>query len=307
MGAPGAGRPAFEQFAAQGAISAEKPKPATESTPEASQTHQTATQPIAPIEKEVSGSAPANKQEGGKGQACEVRRRRNHGTRASFQAGFPTAQAVTDVSGRGVGMGVVKRSIEKLRGTVGLDSQLGRRTTISIRLPMTLAIIEGLSVGVQDGRYVMSLSNVEECIELTFEEGEDQEQAERGRNGNHLVKIHGDLVPYIRLRDWFEVGGDQPSIEQIVVVRQGEQRMGFCIDEVIGQQQTVIKGLGKAYQDVQDSFAGATIMGDGSVAMIIDINQNEEGRSKYLCSQSNFDVFRANPSSEACIGFGIRA
>jgi len=179
-----------------------------------------------------------------------------------FEPGFSTARTVSDVSGRGVGMDVVKRSIQDLGGQVTIDSTLGVGTTITITLPLTLAIIEGLMVAVSDERYVLPLSSVEECVELKREQTEAE-----GRK--RLVDIRGELVPFMRLRDWFDVPGDKPDIEQIVVTRLGEERFGFSVDEVIGQYQTVIKRLGKIYEGVE-GLAGATVLGDGGVAMILD-------------------------------------
>ncbi|MFZ0257170.1 MAG: chemotaxis protein CheA [Gammaproteobacteria bacterium] len=180
-----------------------------------------------------------------------------------FEPGFSTAKTVSNVSGRGVGMDVVKRSIESLRGKVRVTGQPGRGTTVTVELPLTLAIIEGLLVRVAEGRYVLPLSLVEECIELT------QLDADRA-NGNRLIEVRGDLVPYVRLREWFDEGGARPPIEQIVVTRLGETRFGFTVDQVIGQHQTVIKSLGKLYEDVE-GLAGGTILGDGGVALILDV------------------------------------
>jgi two-component system chemotaxis sensor kinase CheA len=179
-----------------------------------------------------------------------------------FEAGFSTAEQVSNVSGRGVGMDVVKRSIHDLGGQVTLHSEYGQGSTIKIILPMTLAIIEGLMVSVADERYVLPLSAVEECVE--FHEDLDSQS-----NGKRLVEIRGELVPYLRLREWFNVSGSIPPIEQIVVTRMGDKRFGFSVDEVIGQYQTVIKRLGKVYEGTI-GLSGATILGDGSVAMILD-------------------------------------
>lgn len=179
-----------------------------------------------------------------------------------FDAGFSTAKTVSNVSGRGVGMDVVKRSIESLRGKVWIDSEPGKGSTVTVELPLTLAIIEGLLVQVGEERYVLPLSLVEECIELT---DDDIEQ----RNGNRLIEVRGELVPYMRLREWFGQPGTHPPIEQIVVTRMGETRFGFTVDQVIGQHQTVIKGLGKLYEGVK-GLSGATILGDGTVALILD-------------------------------------
>jgi two-component system chemotaxis sensor kinase CheA len=178
-----------------------------------------------------------------------------------FEPGFSTAAEVSDVSGRGVGMDVVKKSIHDLGGHVAIHSENGAGTTVTVTLPMTLAIIEGLMVAVSDERYVLPLSAVEECVEWQAGSARDDEQ--------RLVKIRGELVPYMRLREWFEVPGQSPPIEQVVVTRLGEERFGFSVDEVIGQYQTVIKRLGKLYEGTR-GLAGATILGDGGVAMILD-------------------------------------
>ena len=184
-----------------------------------------------------------------------------------FEPGFSTAATVSDISGRGVGMDVVKRSIQDLRGEVQLSSQVGRGTCITIRLPMTLAIIEGLIVALGDELYVFPLSHVEECVEL--KQAEIQKQSDRAVD---LIPIRGELVPYLRLREWFECSGEIPEIEQIVIVRHEQSIYGFSVDEIVGQQQVVIKNLGGACRG-QTNFAGATITGDGGVAMIIDVDQ----------------------------------
>ncbi|MGB0468289.1 MAG: chemotaxis protein CheW [Pontibacterium sp.] len=179
-----------------------------------------------------------------------------------FDAGFSTNKTVSSISGRGVGMDVVKRSIASLRGKVRIDSESGQGSTVTIELPLTLAIIEGLLVRVGDERYVLPLSLVEECIELTASD------AER-RRGNRLIEVRGELVPYLRLREWFGQQTEQLPIEQIVITRMGDTRFGFTVDQVIGQHQTVIKGLGKLYEGIK-GLSGATILGDGTVALILD-------------------------------------
>lgn len=181
-----------------------------------------------------------------------------------FDAGFSTAKVVSSVSGRGVGMDVVKRSIEELRGTVSIDSKRGEGSTVTIKLPLTLAIIEGLLVQVEHDKYVIPLSQVDECIELTAEEV-------KNANGNKLIEVRGELVPYLRLRECFNNNENALDIEQIVVIRTGDARFGFTVDQVIGQHQTVIKGLGKVYEGIK-GLAGATILGDGNVALILDTN-----------------------------------
>jgi len=177
--------------------------------------------------------------------------------------GFSTAKAVTSVSGRGVGMDVVKQAIEALRGTIEIDSKQGEGTTITLKLPLTLAIIDGLLVKVGEEYYVMQLSVVKECVELT---AKDRAKA----SGGNLANVRGQLVPYIRLRDQFSLGGELPGIEQIVITEVDDTRVGFVVDVVIGEHQTVIKSLGSMYRGVE-GLSGATILGSGTVALILDV------------------------------------
>ncbi|NDV19757.1 chemotaxis protein CheA [Pseudodesulfovibrio sp. JC047] len=181
-----------------------------------------------------------------------------------FEPGFSTASEVTSVSGRGVGMDVVKRAIDSLRGTIDIDSKPGTGTTITIRLPLTLAIIDGLQVKVENEFYVIPLSLVEECVELT------REQVNESDSGQRILHLRGEIVPYIHIRDWFEVEGDSPPIEQIVITGVEGSRVGIVVDTVIGEHQTVIKSLGRVYKDVE-GISGATIKGDGSIALILDV------------------------------------
>ncbi|ACG73703.1 CheA signal transduction histidine kinase [Anaeromyxobacter sp. K] len=180
-----------------------------------------------------------------------------------FQPGFSTARTVTSVSGRGVGMDVVKRSVEALRGTVALESAPGAGTALRIELPLTLAIIEGLLVEVGGGSYVLPLAAVEECVGLTAAEVE-------AARGAHLAPVRGELVPYLRLREVFEVRGARPDHEQIAIVRTEAGRCGLAVDQVAGQLQAVIKSMGQMFRSVK-GLSGATILGDGSVAPILDV------------------------------------
>lgn len=180
-----------------------------------------------------------------------------------FLPGFSLAKAITNVSGRGVGMDVVKRSVEALRGQIAITSELGKGTTFRLQLPLTLAIIEGLLVAVGEGKYVLPMSLVEECVELTARD------IERSHD-NRLANVRGELVPYIRLRDCFGGGGERPAIEQVAVTTVEGKRYGFVVDGVVGQHQTVIKSLGRMYQNVR-GLSGATILGDGTLALIVDV------------------------------------
>lgn len=185
-----------------------------------------------------------------------------------FHPGFSTAAKVSSVSGRGVGMDVVKRGIEALRGSVDIESEEGAGTTVTVKLPLTLAIIEGLQVRVGDEYFVIPLAAVQECVELT---GADR-GSDAGGNGKRLINLRDAIVPYIRLREWFEIHGEQPDIEQIIIVGDENTVTGIVVDEVIGQQQTVIKSLGRMFRDVEE-FSGATIKGDGTMALILDVPQ----------------------------------
>ncbi|HWL18235.1 MAG TPA: chemotaxis protein CheA [Bradyrhizobium sp.] len=180
-----------------------------------------------------------------------------------FQPGFSTAREVTSLSGRGVGMDVVKRTIEGLRGKIDIASTPGSGTEMALRLPLTLAIIDGLLVRVGTGRYVLPLSAVEECVELSVEE----DARSRGRS---FLNIRDDLVPFLRLRELFQASAPADRYQKVVIVSSGDLRVGLVVDQVIGNHQTVIKSLSKLHSGVE-TFSGATILGDGAVALILDI------------------------------------
>lgn len=182
-----------------------------------------------------------------------------------FAPGFSTAKKITGVSGRGVGMDVVKQAIEALRGVIEISSRKGEGTTITIRLPLTLAIIESLLVKIGNDRYILPLSYVEECVVLT---GKDIKAA----HGKDLANVRGHMVPYIPLRKRFEMTGAPPEIQQVVITSIDGERIGLLVDTVVGEHQTVIKSLGKMYHNVH-GISGATILGDGTVALILDIPQ----------------------------------
>jgi two-component system chemotaxis sensor kinase CheA len=180
-----------------------------------------------------------------------------------FAPGFSTAKKVTSVSGRGVGLDVVKRNIEALHGSIEIENREGEGTKISLKLPLTLAIVDGLLVKVEKGYFVVPLSSVEECVELTRE---DVEKA----HGRNLIRIREEIVPYVSLRERFEIDGERPPIEQIVTSRIHGAKVGLLVDQVIGEHQTVIKSLGKVYKNMKE-VSGATILGDGTLALILEL------------------------------------
>ena len=180
-----------------------------------------------------------------------------------FHPGFSTSQTVTNISGRGVGMDAVRRVVQDLRGSVDVTSRAGEGTTITLRLPLTLAIIDGLMVRVAGSIFVIPLSNVEECVEL----GQDEGRSESGRT---LLSIRDELVPYIDLATHFEIGAPPAERPRVVVVGTESRRIGVVVDDILGQHQTVIKSL-SLYHRTLPGLAGATILGDGAVALIIDI------------------------------------
>jgi len=179
-----------------------------------------------------------------------------------FHAGFSTARKLTNISGRGVGMDAVRQAVETMRGSIEISSTPQRGTVFAIRLPLTLAIIDGLLVQAGGDHFVFPLSSVEECIELhqrdTLQHGDRQ-----------LIELRDEIIPYIRLRDQFNLAGERPVIEQVVIVEIDGQRVGFAVDHVVGSHQTVIKSLSRLYRDIP-SLSGATILGDGRVALILD-------------------------------------
>ncbi|MGO4114801.1 chemotaxis protein CheA [Rhizobium ruizarguesonis] len=180
-----------------------------------------------------------------------------------FAPGFSTAAAITNLSGRGVGMDVVKKTVEALRGAIDIVSLPGQGSEVSLRIPLTLAIIDGLLVRVGSGRYVIPLSAVEECLELSLEE----DLRSRGRS---FISLRDSLVPFLRLRDLFRTGTKPDVHQKVVVISTGTERVGLVVDQIIGDHQTVIKSMSKLHNNVA-TFSGATILGDGSVALILDV------------------------------------
>ena len=177
--------------------------------------------------------------------------------------GFSTAKEVTDLSGRGVGMDVVKRNIEALRGNIEIQSAKGKGTSFIIRLPLTLAIIDGFLVKVSDVFYVIPLDMVVECIELSEDEKTQM-------HGNNYINLRGSILPLLNVGEFFEQKSSQATRSNIVVVHYASKRYGFIVDELFGEFQTVIKPLGKIFANLR-GISGATILGSGNVALILDV------------------------------------
>lgn len=181
-----------------------------------------------------------------------------------FYPGFSTTEQVTEVSGRGVGMDVVKRNINELRGDVEITSTVGIGTTITIKLPLTLSIIDGLLVKIGNSNYVVPLSVVEKCYELPYSDLQN--------NFNNLLLLDEEQVPYINTRKEFQIEDETPEVTQIIVVNDGEKRVGITVDSIIDEYQAVLKPIGKYYKN-QEYISGATILGDGTIALVIDTNK----------------------------------
>ena len=175
-----------------------------------------------------------------------------------FEPGFSTAEKVTNLSGRGVGMDVVKRNIIALRGDVSIKSTEGAGTTITVRLPLTLAIINGFQVAVGKSIFVLPLETIEECVEYSAAPGHD------------FTSLRGEVLPFVQLHTLFGTSPPTTRRQSIVVVRHAGHRAGLVVDALLGEFQTVIKPLGKIFKTV-DCVSGSSILGTGDVALILDV------------------------------------
>ena len=182
-----------------------------------------------------------------------------------FEPGFSTAEAVTNLSGRGVGMDVVRRNIEALRGTIKLNSDPGQGLQVDIRLPLTLAIIDGFMVGVGRSKFVLPLQSVVEVIEAAHQD------TKTDAVGRHCLELRGQLLPVVRLRSLYGVESSLPQRVSVVVVHSSRGNFGIEVEVLLGQQQTVIKPLGKLFKTLR-GISGSSILGNGEVALILDVN-----------------------------------
>jgi two-component system chemotaxis sensor kinase CheA len=180
-----------------------------------------------------------------------------------FESGLSTASHISDMSGRGVGMDVVRRNIQALRGSVTMTSQPGAGATVRIRLPLTLAIIEGFGVGVGDQTYVIPVDQVIECVELPEE---DNDTARR----EGVLQLRNEPLPFLHLKDHFGIRGDRIGRQNVVVVQHESSRAGLAVNALYGATQTVIKPLPPIFQDVP-GVSGSAILGNGRVALILDV------------------------------------
>lgn len=181
-----------------------------------------------------------------------------------FLPGFSTAENITNISGRGVGMDVVKRKISDLRGEVSIETKPVMGTTITLKLPLTLSIIDGLLVEIDNAKFVIPISSIHKCFEFRHEALINAV--------NNLIFINNGHIPFIYLRNEFGITTASPELEQVVVIEYGDIRIGLTVDKVIGEYQAVLKSLGTMYKK-QDIISGATILGDGTVALVLDPNR----------------------------------
>jgi two-component system chemotaxis sensor kinase CheA len=192
--------------------------------------------------------------------------------RLIFEPGFTTAETVTDLSGRGVGMDVVRRNIDALRGSVGIESREGAGTRVVLRLPLTLAVIQAFLVDVAGETYVMPLETVVECVDLPAAGPSDE--------ATGVIDVRGRPLPYVRLRRLFGLAGRADGHESVVVVRHHDGQAGLAVDALLGESQAVIKPLGRLLHGVP-GLSGSTILGNGRVALILDapvlVRQAEDG------------------------------
>jgi len=191
-----------------------------------------------------------------------------------FAAGLSTAEKVSDISGRGVGMDVVKRNIESLRGTVEIDSTLGEGSLFTIRLPLTLAIIDGFLIQSGDTKYIIPLEMIQECIELDA-------SYKKQMGDDEFINLRDSMLPLLDIRKSFKEASSKSKRENVVVVRYGDYKMGMMVDELFGEFQTVIKPLGEVFSNVP-GISGGTILGSGEIALIFDIPKLMEHKIREL-------------------------
>ena len=200
------------------------------------------------------------------GYGADIEQRDNRDLfRLILEPGFSTASQVTEISGRGVGMDVVRRNLEALRGSIAIDSRLGSGTTFTIHVPLTLAVVRGLSVATSGQTYVVPLDHVVECLEFP-------QKAETTGGGRGVLDLRGQPLPYIRLRDVLQLDESRPAEENVVVIEHDSHQIGLVVDALLGESETVIKPLSRVLGDVP-CLAGTAITRDGQVALILEVGR----------------------------------
>lgn len=190
-----------------------------------------------------------------------------------FMSGLSTAQEVTDISGRGVGMDVVKKNIDALQGTIEIQSVEHQYTKFYIRLPLTLAIIDGFRFEIADKNYIIPLDVIDECISFNTDENTNGDKKQ-------YIELRGEILPYIKLRNFFGCDSNNSHEENIIIVNTNAKKFGLVVDRLQGQYQTVIKPLGKIFDGLK-GFNGVTVLGSGDLALIIDPVSIFEQYSQY--------------------------
>jgi two-component system chemotaxis sensor kinase CheA len=181
-----------------------------------------------------------------------------------FLPGFSSAKTISNVSGRGVGLDVVKENITEIRGSINIDTDVNINTVFTIRLPLTLSIIDGLQVHIDERNFIIPLYQVSKIYTL--------DKLERQTNLNQVMILEGEQVPFFDLREDFELGGTPPKRREIVLAGIEKEKVALIVDSVIGENQTVLKSLGSHFKN-QEFISGGTILGDGSVALVLDVNK----------------------------------
>jgi len=178
-----------------------------------------------------------------------------------FIHGFTTTDSVTDISGRGVGMDAIKKVIQDLRGDIEIDSEIDLGTSVTIKLPLTLSIIEALHVASNKMQFLVPVTNIDQCIKI--------KQSEIQNYSGSRIIINGELIPYVNIKEMFNIQGDSDDEQNLVIINHGRQKIGLIFSEIFGEYQAVIKNMGSVFKDL-DFFIGASILGNGSIAYIID-------------------------------------
>jgi two-component system chemotaxis sensor kinase CheA len=181
-----------------------------------------------------------------------------------FEPGFSTAQKVSDISGRGVGLDVVKRKITEIRGEVTVNTIEGKGTTFTIKLPLTLSIIDGLMVEVNNDKYILPVNLIKKIYQVTKNELE--------KSFYNIIVLDNEQIPFISLRSEFKIENSKNEIQHAIVIGIDDKKFAIIVDKVLGEYQAVLKPLGKLFTKIQ-IFSGATILGDGSIALVVDLQK----------------------------------